>query len=166
MQANTLVISYGFKMVSFVLILVVTWIVAKVMQKSLMAIEETTDIPKEISTLANKAIKNTIYIIGLITALHHCNARIDTILTSLGVGGIAIGFALKNTLSNMISGFLIIAYRPFGVGDYICLQTSSNGTFEGKVIAINFRYTTIEVDQNKTLVPNSVIVSMPIIIKK
>lgn len=147
-------------------ILLVTWIVNKLVQRSLNILEKKEDMPVELFFLIRKIIKVIIYVIGIITALESMDAKVDTILTSLGVGGLAIGFALKDSLTNVISGVIIIAYRPFSIGDYISLKTSEKITFEGKVIGVNFRYVTIEMQDNRTIIPNSTIVSNPVIVSK
>ena len=94
------------------------------------------------------------------------DAKVDTILTSLGVGGLAIGFALKDSLTNIISGVIIIAYRPFSIGDYIKIQLVSGHFDEGKVVGINFRYVTMEANNDRTIIPNYTIVSTPVIVSK
>lgn len=164
--AHPQVQSFGLKLLVALGILLATWVVNKIIQTSLNAIEKKGDIPTELFYLIRKIIKVVIYIIGLITALDHMDARVDTILTSLGVGGLAIGFALKDSLTNIISGIIIIAYRPFSIGDYIKIQLVSGHFEEGKVIAINFRYVTMEVNNNRTIIPNYTIVSTPIVVSK
>ena len=160
------VISYLPKILASSLVLLATWLINILVQRSLNLIEKKEDYPAELFFLIRKIIKVLIYIIGLITALEHLNAKVDTILTSLGVGGLAIGFALKDSLTNVISGVIIIAYRPFSIGDYITLRTNDKSCFEGKVVGVNFRYVTIEVDDSRTIIPNSTIVSNPVVVSK
>lgn len=163
---HPIIAAYLPKIFAACFILIVTWAINKVVQRSLNLIEQKEDYPTELFFLIRKIIKVLIYVIGIITALEHLNAKIDTILTSLGVGGLAIGFALKDSLTNVISGVIIIAYRPFSIGDYISLRSSDKVSFEGKVIGVNFRYVTIEVAENRTIIPNSMIVSNPVVVSK
>jgi len=158
------IFSYLPKIIAASLILLATWIINILVQRSLNLVEKKGDYPVELFFLIRKIIKFVIYIIGLVTALEHLNAKVDTILTSLGVGGLAIGFALKDSLTNVVSGVVIIAYRPFSIGDYILLKTTEKTSFEGKIVGINFRYVTMEVDGNRTIIPNSTIVSSPVIV--
>lgn len=163
---HPLVLSYLPKIFAASSILVLTWIINKLVQRSLYLLEEQEDIPTELFFLIRKIVKVAIYLIGIITALEYLSAKIDTILTSLGIGGLAIGFALKDSLTNVISGIIIIAYRPFSIGDYISLKTNEKIAFEGKVVDLNFRYVTIEADNNRTIIPNNTIVSSPVIVSK
>ena len=81
-------------------------------------------------------------------------------MASLGLTGFAVGFALKDSISNLLSGVLILIHRPFSVGDTIKVKT-----FEGLVSAIDLRYTQLERDGEKILVPNSLLFTNPISIQ-
>ena len=72
-------------------------------------------------------------------------------IAGLGLTGFALGFALRDAVSNLIAGALILLYQPFGYGDKITVGGSS-----GTVVRINFRYTVLEaVGGTIILVPNS-----------
>ena len=164
---NKLINLYGVKTSLALLILIITWLINKNIQKPLSAIEKKGTVPPELLILINKTIRTFIYLLGIVTALSQLGVKIYTILASLGIGGLAISFALKDALTNIISGVIIIAYHPFGINDNISLRVSSSGTlFEGKVVDMNFRYITLENEGNKILIPNSTAVSVPVIVKK
>lgn len=75
-------------------------------------------------------------------------------LASAGIAGIAVGFAAKDTLSNLFSGVFIIADAPYKVGDYIVLDNASRG----KVTNIGLRSTRILTrDDIEVTIPNSII---------
>jgi len=75
-------------------------------------------------------------------------------LASAGIAGIAIGFAAKDTLSNLFSGVFIIADAPYRVGDYIELDRGGRG----KVVNIGLRSTRILTrDDIEVTIPNSII---------
>ena len=81
-------------------------------------------------------------------------------LASAGIIGIAVGFAAKDTLSNLFSGILIIADAPYRVGDFIVLD----GELRGKVSHIGMRSTRILTqDDVEITVPNSLIGNSKII---
>ena len=70
--------------------------------------------------------------------------------TTLGIGSIVIAFALQDTLSNLVSGVLLVANSPFKTGDWVQV-----GDVEGKIIAVNWRYTNIENwSGNLVVIPN------------
>jgi len=73
--------------------------------------------------------------------------------TTLGIGSVVIAFALQDTLSNLVSGLLLIANSPFKTGEWIKV-----GDAEGKVVAVDWRYTSIETWHNNLIViPNGAI---------
>ncbi len=75
-------------------------------------------------------------------------------LASAGIVGIAVGFAAKDTLANLFSGFFIVADSPYSLGDYINLDTGERG----RVTHIGIRSTRILTrDDVEITVPNAVI---------
>jgi small-conductance mechanosensitive channel len=81
-------------------------------------------------------------------------------LASAGIAGIAVGFAAKDTLSNLFSGVYILADSPYKVGDYIVLERGDRG----KVTHIGLRSTRILTrDDVEITIPNSIIGNTTII---
>jgi MscS family membrane protein len=81
-------------------------------------------------------------------------------LASAGIVGIAVGFAAKDTLANLFSGFFIVADAPYKIGDYINLDTGERG----KVAAIGLRSTRLLTrDDVEITIPNGVIANAKII---
>ena len=58
----------------------------------------------------------------MLTALGELGVNTTSLLASLGVAGLAIGFAAKDTLANFISGVVILMDAPFKVGDLIVIE--------------------------------------------
>lgn len=81
-------------------------------------------------------------------------------LASAGIVGIAVGFAAKDTLSNLFAGVFIVADAPYKVGDYIVLDNANRG----KVTNIGLRSTRILTrDDVEVTIPNSIIANSMII---
>ena len=57
------------------------------------------------------------WLLGLAIAASAFGLEPQTVLTGLGLTSLALGFALKDVLSNFVSGLLILALRPFELGD-------------------------------------------------
>jgi MscS family membrane protein len=76
----------------------------------------------------------------------------------LGIGGLAVALAAKDTLANVFGSIAIIVDRPFHIGD-----TIKAGDLEGKVEEVGFRSTKIRtLDKSLISVPNSVITNMAV----
>ncbi|MGQ9631874.1 MAG: mechanosensitive ion channel family protein [bacterium] len=93
-----------------------------------------------------------IYVLAIIIVLGRFGINISALVATLGVTSFAIAFATQDTLSNMISGLMIMLDRPFKVGDRIRLATGE----KGDVVEIGIRTTRIQnSDGNLVVVPNS-----------
>tara|TARA_Y100000590_G_C14905951_1_gene708186 strand:- start:10 stop:501 length:492 start_codon:yes stop_codon:yes gene_type:complete len=106
--------------------------------------------------LLGKSIKNICIFIGLLTSLGTLGIDVSALIAGLGLTGFAVGFAMKDMLSNFISGILLMIYTPFTINDNISIDK-----YKGKVIEINLRYTVIINNGNKILIPNSFVYSKP-----
>jgi MscS family membrane protein len=94
-------------------------------------------------------------ILGLIIGLSHFGINVTGFAAALGIGGLALSLAAQDTLSDAISGFIILIDRPFRVGDRIEIQEI--GTW-GDVLEIGIRTTRIRTRDNRmVIVPNGII---------
>jgi len=102
---------------------------------------------------------------AIIIALDLLGVNIVPFIAGAGVAGVAIGFAAKDTLSNLIAGILLIIDRPFEVGDRIEVWSAPAGTATwGDVIDIGLRATKIKTTDNIVIIiPNNEIMVRDII---
>jgi small conductance mechanosensitive channel len=92
-----------------------------------------------------------VWAIGVVVTLDALGINLQAVVTAFGLGSVALGFALKDILSNLVSGVLILAMRPFAIGDQIVI-----GETEGTVEQIELRATQIRTyDGRLVLVPNA-----------
>ena len=96
-------------------------------------------------------VRNLVVILGVLIALSQMGISLGPLLAGFGIIGFVIGFALQDSLSNFASGFMILIYRPYDVGDII----ESGGTV-GRVNNMSFVNTTIiTFDNQSIIIPNS-----------
>ena len=106
--------------------------------------------------LVIKSVNAFVFLIGLMIILRHFNVEITPLVATLGIGGIAVGFALQDTLSNFFAGLHIISDKPIRIGDFIEME----GGVSGYVEDIGWRATRIRTLPNTMIVvPNSKIAS-------
>jgi small conductance mechanosensitive channel len=80
------------------------------------------------------------------------------LVSTLGIGGVAIGFAFKDIFQNFVAGLLILITRPFRVGDQIVFQQ-----YEGTVEEIETRATFIKTyDGRRVIIPNGDLYTNPV----
>jgi len=105
-----------------------------------------------VTTLSQNLAQIGVLILGTVLVLDHYNYSIKTILTALGIGGLAVALALQDTLSNLFAGFYVAVARQIRLGDYVKLNTGE----EGYVSDIGWRSTTIRsLNSNLIIVPNA-----------
>jgi len=96
--------------------------------------------------------KALIILIGLLITLDSLSISISPLLTTLGIGGLAVALAFKDTLANFFAGLYILADEPVREGDYIKLE----GGPEGYVVEVGWRSTRIRtLPNNIVVIPNS-----------
>ncbi len=115
--------------------------------------------------LVNRFASVIIFVMAAILALDVLGVNIMPFVAGAGVVGIAIGFAAKDTLSNVIAGVLLIMDRPFEVGDRIEVWSApANSATWGDVVHIGLRATKIRTTDNIVIViPNNEIMMRDII---
>jgi small-conductance mechanosensitive channel len=106
----------------------------------------------EVTSLTQKLTEVVVMILGLAWLLKVVfELSLTPILTTLGVGGLAVALALQDTLSNLFAGFYVSISGLVRIGDYIKLSTGE----EGYVTDINWRCTTMRGNTNNiVVVPN------------
>jgi small conductance mechanosensitive channel len=87
---------------------------------------------------------------------------------SLAVGGaftaVIVGLAAQQTFGNLIAGMVLLSARPFRVGDFVRFQAGAlAGQVEGSVISLGLLYTTLSQGEDRTMVPNSVVLSAAVV---
>jgi MscS family membrane protein len=133
--------------------------------KEKFASRTATKMDDAIIDLLNKFGSVIIYLTAAILALDMLGFDIMPFIAGAGVVGIAIGFAAKDTLSNLIAGILLLLDRPFEVGDRIEVWSApTNSATWGDVIDIGLRATKIRTTDNIVIViPNNQIMTRDII---
>jgi small-conductance mechanosensitive channel len=108
---------------------------------------------QSVTTLTQKLAQLAVVAIGIAWLLRVVfNLSLTPVLTTLGVGGIAVALALQDTLSNLFAGFYVSISGLIRLGDYIKLNSGE----EGYVLDINWRSTTMRgVNNGLIIVPNS-----------
>ncbi len=143
------------KLATAALILIFTWLLWFSLSRVLQKIFKKTSFDLTLQKFLLTVSKITIMTVGIMTALGQVGINIASILASLGVVGLTIGFAARDTLSNIISGLFIFWDRPFVLNDLIEVK----GMY-GRVENITLRSTRIVTNEGKMLaVPNTTIIN-------
>ena len=114
-----------------------------------------TNLNKQLFPFFERIVLILLSTIGIITLLSYFEINITAMVTTLGIGSLAVALAAQSALEDSISGFLIMMDRPFRIGDRIELMDLDTW---GDVVDIGLRSTRIRTRDNRmVVVPNSVI---------
>jgi len=120
-----------------------------------MAQRTETNLDKQLFPFFERIALILLSAVGVITVLSHYEINITAMVTTLGIGSLAVALAAKSTLEDTISGFMIMIDRPYRIGDRIELMDLDTW---GDVVDIGLRSTRIRTRDNRmVIVPNSVI---------
>lgn len=138
------------KIVVALIIFAFFYLVAKVIQRLVSVAMSRTSTAGHVDFVVGRLSYFAVLIFGTVAALSVI-VNVTALVTSIGLAGFALGFGLKDVLSNSLSGILILIQRPFTIGDQIEV-----GGIEGQVEDVRVRDTVILTNEGKlAYVPNS-----------
>lgn len=120
---------------------------------------EKTRLDRTVHKFLASVIKILITALTLIIVLTVLGIPMTSIITVLGTAGVAVGLALKDSLSNVAGGVILLINRTIKVGDYVQINS-----YEGTVDEISILYTKLTTVDNKDIFfPNGLIATSPFI---
>ncbi len=160
-HAEGLAVYWGPRVLVALLIFLGFWLLARFSDRAIARVVGYARLNVLVVSLLSRAARFGLIFFGVVTALGTLGVNISALVAGLGLTGFALGFALRDTISNVLAGVLLLIYRPFGINDRINVTNQ-----EGVVVNIDLRYTTLDSDANRILIPNSVLFTNPIIVVK
>jgi len=133
------------KGVQALIILAVTWLVARLLESLFthylapLADRSENTLDDQLLPIARNATKFAVWALGIIVALNNAGYQVGAVLAGLGIGGLALAMAARDTVSNIFGGFTIFTDRPFAIHDRITV----NG-YDGVVTEIGIRSTRLK----------------------
>jgi small-conductance mechanosensitive channel len=138
-----------------VLVFLIFWIAAGVGRRIIALTTPRVRADTGVVLLLSRIYYYGILIFGTVTALGATGLNVSALVTGLGLTGFALGFALKDVLSNLLSGIMLLLYRPFNIGDEIRM-----GEYEGKIETIRMRDTLVRAQDGRLIViPNTKLIT-------
>ncbi|MBP7065798.1 mechanosensitive ion channel domain-containing protein [Ferrovibrio sp.] len=133
------------------LVFVGFWIAGGIARAVIARVAERDKARRDVLELLGNAARWGIVGFGAVTALGTLGADVTGLIAGLGLTGFALGFALKDIVSSLMAGLLILLNRPFVSGDRVIVTG-----IEGLVAKIDLRYTEVVSDDGKRhLIPNA-----------
>jgi len=150
----------------------VTWLIARMLDAIIaeyivpMTEKTESDLDDQIIPIVQKGLRSAIWILGIIVALNNAGYDVGALIAGLGIGGLALAMAAKDSVSNIFGGIMIFTDKPFKVGDRIKIngfdgtitevgiRTSRMRTLEGRLVTIPNSQFTGDMVENVTEEPN------------
>jgi len=147
--------TYSIKIVAAILIFIIGKWLCRRITNLLTKIMEKNNIDVTLVKFLGSIVYYTLFIVVMIAVAEQLGINTTSFLTIIGAAGLAIGLALKDSLSNLASGVMLIMFRPIKIGDFVDV-----GGVTGTVQSIDIFNTTIHSpDNQKHIVPNASITS-------
>jgi len=116
------------------------------------------DLDDQLMPVIRKGIKSVIWVMAIIIGMDNAGHDVGALLAGLGIGGLALAMAAKDTVSNVFGGFTIFSDQPFRISDRVKVAG-----YDGKVSEIGIRTTRlITLDGREVSIPNSKFADAPV----
>lgn len=142
----------------FVIVLAVTWLIARLLNSVFtfylapLAEASENDLDDQILPIVRKGTSLIIWSVGIIVALNNAGYDVGAVLAGLGIGGLALAMAAKDTVSNFFGGVTIFVDQPFKLNDRVRVSG-----FDGTIEEIGIRSTRMRTLAGTLVtIPNSV----------
>ena len=147
-------VSFALNAIGAILILIVGGLVVKLLVAALSrALLKAKRVDELLRTFLCSVASKVGWAILIVVALGHLGVDVGPLVASLGVTGVVLGFAFKESLGSLAAGLMIALNHPFKVGDYVIA-----GGSEGVVTELNMMATVIATaDNKKVTVPNGTV---------
>lgn len=154
--------AFGVRFLFALLVLLAFYIASRIVASLIRRVAVRSGPDREaLLALAAQIASLAVRVFGVVVALGTLGLDVSALVAGLGLTGFALGFALKDSLSNLLAGAMILFYRPFRRGAHITVSG-----LEGVVKEIDLRYTTLETAERCILLPNSTLLTNPIIVHR
>jgi len=116
------------------------------------------DLDDQLMPILRKGMRILIWCMAIVIGLNNAGYNIGAILAGLGIGGLALAMAAKDTVSNIFGGFTIFADKPFRINDRVKIDG-----YDGTIIEIGVRSTRLRTLAGRIVtIPNSTFTDAPV----
>ncbi len=148
----------------FVVILTIAWLLSRLLDALYreylvpMADRTETDLDDQLLPILRKGTQIAVWSVGLIVALNNAGYDVGALIAGLGIGGLALAMAAKDTVSNIFGGFTIFSDRPFKLNDRVKVAG-----YDGFIREIGVRSTRLQTLEGRIVtIPNSTFSDSPV----
>jgi len=147
-----------------VIVLNVAWLLTRLFESLFqeyvvpLAEKSETDLDDQLLPIVRKGIKLTVWGVAIIVALNNAGYDVAALLAGMGIGGLALAMASKDTVANMFGGVTIFTDQPFKLNDRVKVAG-----FDGTIKEIGIRSTRLQTLEGRIVtIPNSTFADSPV----
>ena len=156
---NTYVIPWGTKIVMALLVFIIGRLIAKLLTSAMQQVMTKGKVDKMLVTFLGNIVYTALLAVVVLAALEKLGVNTTSAMAILGAAGLAVGLALKDSLSSFAAGVMLIIFRPFRLGDLV-----EAGGQTGVVEEIRIFHSVLKTGDNREItMPNAQIYSGTII---
>lgn len=146
-----LVVTYGMKFVTAIVVLIVGLLVVKWLTKAVVRLMKKSNVNESLIPFLKSMLNILLKLMLVISVMGMVGIQMTSFIAVLGAAGLAVGLALQGTLQNFAGGVMILLFKPYEVGHFIEAQG-----YMGTVKEIQIFTTVLSTpDNRKVIIPNS-----------
>ena len=142
---------------NFILIITVAWAIARLVDSFFEGVivprvqKSENDLDDTILPIVRKGVRFIIWSMGIVMGLDNAGYDIAAVLAGLGIGGLALAMAAKDTVGNIFGGVTVFVDKPFKVNDRIKV-----GGYDGTIVEIGLRSSRLKTLEGRMVtIPNN-----------
>lgn len=154
-----LIATYGLNVIGGIVILLVGWMVANWIGKTVRRqLEKSKKVDATLTGFLSNLVRYTVLALVGVAVLNQFGVQTTSLIAIFGAAGLAIGLALQGTLSDIAAGVMLLIFRPFSVGQFI-----EAGGQSGTVKELSLFTTELATPDNvQVILPNSTVWGSPV----
>ncbi len=154
-------VNYLPKIVGSIVIVIVGFLLAKLLKRIVKRHLDRTNLDPSLINFIVTAVSICVKVVILLTALANLGVSITGLVAAFSAGAVAVALALKDSLSNIAAGIVMLISQPFSTGDFIDVDGCVSG---GKVLKIDIIHTTLLTpDNRRIIIPNGQLVNKTVV---
>lgn len=147
---NTKLAAFFPNLLGALILIIVFWMITAIVRRVLSSFLQRSKVPKEVQGLLLRFTHYAIVTVAVLTIADQIGINVTSLLAGVGVAGLALSFAARDTIENIISGVTLIIDQPFKEGDWVAI-----GDLHASLTEIRLRTTVLTTFDNETIViPN------------
>ncbi len=151
--------TYGVPLLSALVVLLIGLWLARRLSNVMPRATARVGVDPMLGTFLRNVVYAAALVIVVVLAIATLGVPVSPLLAVLGTAGLAVGLALKDSLSNIASGVMLVTLRPFRVGDVVTVAGQTGSVREVRI----FQTVITGADNQHTTIPNNLITAAPII---